>query len=721
MEAQMKLKLYLLILGAAGAAQAQVAPARDVLRLLPGSPIYLSASEPGPIQRAAKDLQRDLKNILGADSSIINRLDPRQRGAGILIAGTAPEFAQFRNPAISGRESHGVFTRGPLVVLQGADMRGTIYAIYTFSERFLGVPPLWVWSSWQPAKKDSLGIPAGTDLRFPSPYVRWRVCRPDDQDLLIPWRAKSQENYEAFLETILRLKMNALGGDGMMDPGSYDHPYQASRSARAARDRGLAVVGVHTEILGSSLNNWDLYWRKIRKQEPPKLTVANTAALEDFWRYHIETGIREKLETVWLVGFRGHRDVPFWKETFPDAIDVPATDAERAHVIEQMVARQIALLKKVTGDPAPLMHLDLWNENSDFFTQGLLHPPAEPNLILVFCSALRNHFPGADIRGYRNDAGRPIGYHLNFNYTSCGAHLTQAQGPWRMEESFRIANASSGRPLEWSLVDVGNLREFVLELSANARMMWDFDGYRTDAFMDEFCAQYFGRANAPRVAALYRDFYNTYWTQKKPDLPGFERQYLFYDLRYARALDEILAQLPKGRDLDPLYDWRSDYGMPVTGKDDKKDLSGRFFSIVPEDNGAKTQIEAILTRTAASTSKLTAVVARADALLSSLPRQEGVFFNDNLRVQARFMLDLNKVLHDVAQAMEVLPDRRKAVDSLQAAGRAASAMYDDLREAEHGRFTGWYDSERIFGLNQLKEKISLAIRALGGGTHAPKF
>lgn len=702
-----------LTLAAALPVQGQITSARDSPRVFPGSPIYLSAGEPEPIQRAAKDLQRDLKNVLGADSPIRDRLDPRQSDAGIVIAGTAPEFASFRNPAISGRESHGVFTRGQYVVLQGADMRGTIYAIYTFSERFLGVPPLWVWSSWQSAKKGSLAIPAGTDIRFPSPYVRWRVCKLNDQDLLRPWRAKSPENYEAALETILRLKMNGLADDDgtMMDPECFDHPYQARLSFRLARDRGLAVMGTHTDILGSSLNHWDLYWRKIRKQNPPKLTVADTASLEEFWGYHVETGIREKLEMIWLIGFRGHRDTPFWKETFADAMDAPATDAERAGVIEEMMARQITLLKKATADPAPLMHMDLWNENSNFFVQGLLHAPEEPNLILVFCGALRNHFPAADIRGYRNDQGRPIGYYLNFEYTSSGPHLAQAEGPWRMEQNYRMVNARSGRPLDLSIVNVGNLREYVLELSANARMMWDFDGYSTGAFMHEFCAQYFRPANAPRVAALYRDFYNTYWTPKKPDLPGFERQYLFYDLRYARALDEILAQLPKGRDLDPLYNWFSDYSVPVASND-KKEANGRFFSIAPEDNGAKTQIEAILAGTAASTSKLNAVVARADALLSMLPRREAVFFNDNLRVQARFMLDLNRVMHDVAHAMEVLPDRRWAIASLQTAGLGISAMREDLREAEHDRFTGWYETERVFNLDRLRENIRQTIQYL---------
>lgn len=59
-------------------------------------------------------------------------------------------------------------------------------------------------------------------------------------------------NYEAFLETMLRLKTNTLEGEML--------------------DRGLAI--------------------------------ANTKALEDFWRYHIETGMREKLKMIWLTGFR---------------------------------------------------------------------------------------------------------------------------------------------------------------------------------------------------------------------------------------------------------------------------------------------------------------------------------------------------------------------------------------------------------------------------------
>ncbi len=270
-----------------------------------------------------------------------------------------------------------------------------------------------------------------------------------------------------------------------------------------------------------------------------------------------------------------------------------------------------------------------------------------------------------------------------------------------MEANFRMVNEISPRPLEFSVVNAGNIREFLLELSANARMSWDFNGYRSDAFLEDFCGQYFGETNAPAIAALYRRFYNSYWTQKKPDLPGFDRQYIFQDLRYARAIEQLLPQLTKDRDLNPL-------------NERTRDAVGRYFRIVPEDSGAKAQIDAILNGTAASIERLTALVGDVDRQLPSIPEQGRVFFNDNLRVQAHFLLHLNGVLRSVARAMEVLPDKGRAIDALRAARQSALAMRGALREAEHDRFTGWYDGDRVFGLDGMKDRIERAISDLGG-------
>jgi hypothetical protein len=687
----------LLILCAGVAAHSQARPADAQVRLPAGVPIFLSDNEPEPVRRAVTDLRRDLRAVLGSDSPLVNRFEAVRDKAAIVVNGPASGLSELGHRAVNGREAHGVFVKGPQVVLQGADTRGTVYAIYTFSERVLGVPPLWFWASWKPEARDHLDLDAGAEFLFPPPYVRWRAWFPNDTDLLSAWGARSRENSEAFLETMLRLKLNTLEG-GMMDPSSFDQPYRAGRQFRLARDRGLAVTGHHMLIFGSNYRHWVAYWTKLRHREAPKLSVADTQALEDFWLYHIETGVREKLEMIWLIGFRGDGDTPFW-QTFSDA---PASDADRARVIQDMMGRQAALLKAVTGDPAPLMRVTLYNENSDFFAQGLLRPPTEPNLIWTFVAARRDHFPAADVRGYRNAENRPIGYYLNFQFTSSGAHLAQAEGPWKMERNFRMVNEISRRPLEFSVVNAGNIREFLLELSANARMMWDFDGYRSDRFLEDFSGQYFGAGNAPAVAALYRRFYDAYWAQKKPDLPGFDRQYVFQDQRYARAIEQMLPQLAKGRNLNPL-------------NENTRDAVGRYFRIVPEDNGADNQIDAILKGTSASIERLTALVGDADRLLPSVSERGRAFFNDNLRVQAMFLLHLNRVLRSVAGAIQALPDKGRAGDALRDARGSASAMQGALREAEHDRFTGWYDGDRLFGLDRMSQRIDRALSDLGGG------
>jgi hypothetical protein len=373
---------WILCAGLSVLAQPQALPAAAAVRLTPGVPIYVSDLEPPAVRRAVKDLQRDLRSVLGSETSTVSRLDAVQGKAAIVIAGPASELAGVSEPVIAGREAHGVFVHGEHVVLQGADPRGTIYAIYTFSERFLGIPPCWFWASWKPARQDAVDIASGTKMLFRSPSVRWRAWFPNDTDLLSPWRALAPENSDAILETMLRLKLNTLEG-GMMDSSSFDRPHTAGRQFRAARDRGLAVTGHHMLIFGSDYGNWDAYWKKIRHQEVPKLAIANVTALEDFWRYHIETGLREKLEMIWLIGFRGNRDIPFW-ETFPDA---PRSPEARARVIEEMMARQFTLLREVTHEPAPVARVTLYNENSDFFAQHLLRPPTGPNLIWTFVAA----------------------------------------------------------------------------------------------------------------------------------------------------------------------------------------------------------------------------------------------------------------------------------------------------------------------------------------------
>ena len=275
-----------------------------------------------------------------------------------------------------------------------------------------------------------------------------------------------------------------------------------------------------------------------------------------------------------------------------------------------------------------------------------------------------------------------------------------------MERNFRYVDGKNARPLEFSVVNAGNIREFVMTMSANAALLWDFQGYDTDSFMLAFCTQYFGAEHASDIANLYRDYFDSYWQQKRPALNGFPRQYIFQDMRYARAIEQLTAHFAKGYAPNPLRD--QGFSTP-----------GEYFRIVPQDTGTDDQLEAIVKGTEASIAKLKQVVARGDPLFEALPPSRRVFFNDNLLVHARFMLHLNETLNAVTHAFMTLESgaEESTVDLLDTAANSLDATRHALDQAEHGRFTRWYDSDTKFNMNRLEERIQQArnsIRATDG-------
>ena len=360
-----------------------------------------------------------------------------------------------------------------------------------------------------------------------------------------------------------------------------------------------------------------------------------------------------------------------------------------------MLQAQVDVVKEVTGDPAPNLRATFYNEGSTFLATGLLHPPAEPTLIWNFVAARRDHFPAEDLRNLKSSPKRPIGYYLNFQFTSTGSHLAPAEGPWKMAANYRIVDAAGTEPLAFSVVNAGNIREHLVELSANAAMMWRFKEFDADAFLQSFCARYYGADRAADLARLYRDYYQAYWTQKRPDIPGFDRQYIFQDMRYARAVEMLLKGMAANAYRPNPLD-----GHPL---DDPSKGSVGYFRVELQP-GDSSQIDALLRGTAESGRKFAAVVARAN----SFPAWTGpgrIFFNDSLLVRAEVMAALNTLLHETALAYQAHDSRNDRRKHLAAAISAADAVRAALDETRHGTFDAWYDSDRVFGLAAIRSGL----------------
>jgi hypothetical protein len=696
--------LRILMIAAAALACGQIYAADIIIE--PDVVVLIDQTESQPIHLAMQDLVRDLDKVLGKKPQVVSRLeDCPSDAAFIVVSCQGSETEKFRKSEITDFESHLVYAYNDdahkAVVLQGADMRGTIYAIYTFSEKFLDIPPLWVWASHQPQRTKHIEVSEDAYLYFSSAYVKWRAWFPNDRDLIHPWQRRSGENYDAIYETMLRLKLNTfeLALSITDEPVLYESPtghspykahYKAGKDVCRARDRGLKVSFTHTSPFGANFGSWQRYWQDIRKKEVPTLSVKNIAQMKEFWQYHIETILREEMDVIWQLGFRSSGDKAFW-ETFADS---PKEDSERAKVIEFMLNEQVRLLEQVTGKSNQLMKITFYNEVSDFLAAGLLELPKEPNLIWSFVAARRDHFPAEDIRNISISDDQPIGYYMNFQFTSSGSHLAPAEGPWKMEKNFRFVDGKSPKPLHFSVVNAGNVREHVLELSANAQMMWDYDKYNTDEFLRQYCRNYYGDTYAEEIAQLYKDFYNSYWLPKKNDLPEFDRQYIFQDMRYSRAIEGLHRV------------WNSDFDPNPLG-DRWLDSGGRYFRIVPADNDAENQLQAILKGTEKAMAGFGDVAKRAHFLGRRLSHRHRRFFEDDLRLQAMFMYELNRALNNVANAyIEKNRHPERSRRHLVAALDAVEKLIRAKKQAEHGVFKDWYKSDRLFRMEGLREKIS---------------
>jgi hypothetical protein len=664
---------------------AQATQAQDIV-ISAKIPVYIAPGESAPVRRAVTDLLRDLNTVLGQPSTVVESL-PKN---GPVIIVTTGDHYKGSKPSVTGWEAHQLYANKGRVILNGADMRGTIYAVYTFSETFLGVKPLWFWASEKPGRKDRVVVKANFLKVIASPAVKYRAWLPNDTDFLSPWQRLSTGNYEAMFEAMLRLKLNTLEGV-ITDKGSFVPPFKAGRDALTAQQHGLVNTGHHLNIFGSTYAYWADYWQNVRHLPVPPLTIANREGLKEFWGYHIDLARQNNLEVVWLVGFRGNRDIPFW-EFFPDA---PADDKSRAKVIEDMVQIQIDLLKTKTNDPHPTMRLTLYNEMSNFVANGLFRLPNEPSLIRNFVAARRDHFPAQDIRTHKF-SGEPVGYYLNFQFTSTGSHLAQAEGPKKMEQNYRMVDSLSGGKLIFSVVNAGNVREHVLELCANAEMMWNFKSFKASSFLSSFSNTYYGTKLGPQVAQLYTDFFNSYWQQRKGDLPGFERQYLFQDMRYARAIEMLLSDLENGKYITNPLD-----NNPL---DDPNKGSVGYFRVSPADNNAANQLEAMAKGTTESIGKLKKIIATADQLYPQLTTGK-TFFDDNLRGKAYLMLHLNWSLNYLVQAYQGKDNQQQKRQFIQQSLDEIHLAQQNLKESEHVPFVNWYASDAKFGIKKIESRL----------------
>jgi len=590
-----------------------------------GCEIVVGADEHTAVRQAAAFLANDIQTISGYKPPIV----PQPTGGGRVAIRLATRD--------DGRwEAYRISTSNNEVLLVGSNFRGTAFAAYTLSER-LGIDPLYIWTGYAPERHATLVL-ARTDFAAGPPTFKYRGFFHDDEDILprpfdengYPLQTGTVPRiwYERFFETALRLRMN------MVAP--YVRVQRSYDVQKTASDWGLVYTSHHYDALVS--NPWGFArvgLAAARHAGTEWDWFTNRNGLLNFWR----GGVLENrdLDVYWPVGLRGTQDRSY---TFPDNTSEAQKNAAYREALDAQVSMTKALLP---AGKAPLFHFTLYTEMLPQYLSGKLDVPPEVTIVWTDDNDGRMRA----LPQKKDQWKHGIYYHLAYFSTSTRLtkQITHLITPARVDEEFRRIVQSGAT--EYMLVNVSELREYVMEARMLAEICWDAATAfaRPDAsnqFVDWWSREYFGEAAARDAAASYRDYYER--------LPSWDQIAVG-----SNAVSDALTAL------DAKFE-----GKPVSPRS-------------PD-----------LVRTLEQRSQAyTGVLGRVSAAAAKMPPDRRQFFYEHVT----FPLLLDARQTSAALALFKAVDERDAGATKKlcfAALDTLTALEDDIRRAERPPFENWY-------------------------------
>ena len=455
--------------------------------------ILVSPEEPAPVARAAQDLQSDFKKVFGKRPAIVHRTE--DAAPVTVLIGEPPKLPEAMRPSgLSEPESFLISATHAdwnskqstqVVLLAGADMRGTIYAIYQFAEEFLGVDPLYYWTDHQPSRQTRIELPATWNKTYPAPVFKYRGFFINDEDLLTGWAPGekkdhtgiSLEVWNKIFETILRLKGN------MIAPGTWIFPDDPQ--VKAAGERGLIVTQHHAIPLGMNVARWP--------QNVPYDYSTHPEILERAWKNAVAEYAPGQ-EVLWTVGLRGLSDVTY------ASMDPSVRGNDKA--LGALIGKAIAAQMKIVRDTHPDAQFisSLWMEGARLVQQGYLTIPPEVHMVWA-----------DDGYGYLQDKGEAAAgqgaYYHDAMMNGRANQLSELVPVERIQSELgRYIKAGATHYL---LLNTSDIRPVVMTAKAVMQIAWN--GLPSNATSDQYYLQWsrkqFEDRAAAKVAEVYKDYF----------------------------------------------------------------------------------------------------------------------------------------------------------------------------------------------------------------------
>jgi hypothetical protein len=670
--------LVLLLALAAPAADA-ARPSVEIVKDAVPAAIVVAASEHRGVHAAARDLQRDITKISGVTPNIVHSFNAARGNFILLGAADCPAGkALLASAGVSTADLDGkweIFKRRVvydaahdrrILAIAGSNPRGTIFGLYDFEHRHLGVDPFWFWADHEPPTRGELVFDDRIDAGpVNEPTWKYRGWTLNDHPQLIEWlesgivqRARygrymfalHPETIERLCEAALRLRMN------MFTWYFIDIEWQPDyERLRQVVDRGLFVTQHQMEGLGADVGFWDDYWRTHNPKGKPEgfSYRKDPQAFREFWTHYIRRWSEFSPQVVWESNLRGWADAAYSESTLPNG----GTDREKAAIIAAALADQAQLVRRLDPNPDPEIMTTLYAEMGGYYDEGWLK--LDPRVTTGFADrGMSGMAYSKKFWTETRDPQRRYGQYFHTNYFGGGPQVAKCT-PIETYLKVNMDAMFQRGDTRHMLLAMNELRSQQIEIRGIAEMLWDYPAFQPREYQLRYCREEFGEAAAAAVSALYDAYYEKYPHRMVKD--GFKTYPSYYKV------------------MEPLFTVIGNLLNIEAGATDGLALNYQYDRKVYERGIAD----------------LGGVLDRARALRPSIPPGRRGFFDYEFTHAIRLIRGIYKLSIDTQDAIAKLKsgDRPGALAALLDARPLTDELYAAFRgECETDKWQYWFRS-----------------------------
>ena len=454
--------------------------------------------------RAARDLSDDVRKVTGVSAQVDLQaahsagLLPHERknlkasvlvgtiGNSRIIDGLVKQKKIDVSKVRGQWESYLIDVVDGNLVVAGSDKRGTIYGIYTISER-IGVSP-WYWFCDVPVRHRDEVYYDGGRLMQPSPKVKYRgIFINDEWPSFGGWCTNrfggvNSKAYAHIFELLLRLKANYFWPAMWATAFNEDDP----ESPRLADEMGIVMGTSHHEPM---MRSHQEYLRR-KEQVGPWDYASNKQRIDQFFMEGMQRN--KAYDNLVTIGMRGDGDVAMGK----------GDDEDNIKTLREVIKGQRSIIKDVYGreDAVPQLWA-IFTEVQRYYDAGMTVPD---DVTLLLCDNNWGYIRriGRDFERKRK-GGLGLYYHIDMNGGPWNDRWVNTTTIPKLREQLNLAY-QTGIDRIW-IINVGDLKPKEVPIDFIMHYAWNPEAVKAGdekAWLENFCTSVFGAEYAKESADL---------------------------------------------------------------------------------------------------------------------------------------------------------------------------------------------------------------------------